>query len=136
MATDTKQITLTYTIAPPPSVDAQRILAECNVPLSAQHLYSIKPETSSSSSATFAYYSAASTAMIQVQKDLNGILTPWKEAIGDKEKHKEDLGKVGYGKGRASRMTAEADANAASIASASETATAAAGDASDTEDEE
>lgn len=33
------------------------------------------------------------------------MLTLWKDAIGDKEKHREDLGVVPHGQGRAVRMT-------------------------------
>ena len=43
-------------------------------------------------------------AVRQAQAQLNQILTVWKDAIGDKEKSKEDPGVIGYGQGKASKM--------------------------------
>jgi hypothetical protein len=60
------------------------------------------------------YYNAAAAVIREAQTALNSKLTSWKDAIGDLEKHKEDLGKVAHGQGRAARMTAEAESAASS----------------------
>ncbi|EIW71563.1 hypothetical protein TREMEDRAFT_60486 [Tremella mesenterica DSM 1558] len=51
------------------------------------------------------YYVSSSFAILQVQKKLNEVLTTWKEAVGDREKERENIGPVGYGKGRGARMS-------------------------------
>lgn len=38
---------------------------------------------------------------------LNEKLTYWKDAIGDREKAKEDVGAVGFGRGKAMMMSNE-----------------------------
>lgn len=90
----TRTITVTYTISPrddisPPSETPPQQTLTYPVP---------------SSSGYNKAYTALSTSVLAAQKDLNERLTSWKDAIGDKEKHKEDVGKVGYGKGKAARM--------------------------------
>ncbi|WWC64411.1 uncharacterized protein I303_107021 [Kwoniella dejecticola CBS 10117] len=62
---------------------------------------SITPKTSN----TARYYESLTFAIREVQTNLNEVLTQWKDAIGDAEKSKEDLGKVGHGKGRATVMS-------------------------------
>ena len=42
-------------------------------------------------------------AVRDAQRVLNETLTVWKDAIGDREKAKEDLGQVAYGHGRSAR---------------------------------
>ncbi|ORY34765.1 hypothetical protein BCR39DRAFT_514564 [Naematelia encephala] len=59
----------------------------------------------STTSATSRYYQSASSALRGLQANLNATLTAWKDAIGDLEKAREDLGQVKRGMGRATRMT-------------------------------
>lgn len=104
-----KTISLNYNIFPPPGIDPADIKKDSRiVPPIAEISFSIKT-ASTSQSPTSTYYKSASIALRDAQSALNEILTPWKNAIGDKEKIKEDLGKVGYGKGRAARMSAGVD---------------------------
>lgn len=87
-------ITLTYTLASPPlKADAPQIPASqtFTYPISASGVYQTT-------------YASTSDAVLQAQRDLNEALTAWKDAIGDAEKAKEDLGKIEYGKGKAARM--------------------------------
>jgi hypothetical protein len=95
----TPQIELSYTIHPPSQCKA------LDIPTQAEQSISIEiPPNPSNTTQTQVYYTATSNAVLQVQKDLNDILTGWKDAIGDLEKDKEDMGVVGFGQGRASRM--------------------------------
>lgn len=54
------------------------------------------------------HYAGVISALREVQQQLNARLTTWKDAIGDSEKSKEDLGVVGYGQGKASRASRDA----------------------------
>ena len=55
------------------------------------------------------YYGAAGIALVEAQRYLNQTLSLWKDAVGDREKDKENMGKVAYGQGRAARMTVGVD---------------------------
>ena len=110
MSATTKNITLSYTIIPPADLSAADVkLGNIPVPATAEHTLPIPAINSSSRSPTSTYYESASLALRNAQRFVNEHLTPWKDAIGDREKSKEDLGKVGYGKGRAARMSASID---------------------------
>lgn len=76
-------ITLTYTVNPPTGV-----------------------ETATPAHDTITINSDAydSAGVRQAQAKLNEVLTVWKDAIGDREKSKEDPGVIGYGQGKASKM--------------------------------
>ncbi len=101
-----KYISLTYSIVPPTGVVPAEIKLNTEiVPPQAEKSFTI-PSPSANQSPTSAYYAFASITLREVQRSLNESLTAWKDATGDKEKAKEDLGKVGYGKGRAARMSA------------------------------
>lgn len=89
-----------YSLLPPEGV------AVVEIPPSGHLAHSVIAEPKSISP-TSSFYAAASEALRAVQKELNATLTPWKEAIGDQEKVKESLGKVGYGKGKSARMSAQ-----------------------------
>ncbi|CAD6582161.1 MAG: hypothetical protein TREMPRED_003227 [Tremellales sp. Tagirdzhanova-0007] len=110
MSVASKHITLSYTIIPPADLNAADVkLGSILVPASAELTFPIPAINSAPRSPTSAYYESASSALREAQSSLNDHLTPWKVAIGDREKSKEDLGKVGYGKGRAARMSAGVD---------------------------
>lgn len=92
----TQAITLTYTINDPPLKSDPP-----SIPANQTFTY---PTSDSTSPSYSELYTATSAAVLQAQRDLNESLTAWKDAIGDAEKAKEDLGQVGYGKGKAARM--------------------------------
>jgi hypothetical protein len=84
MTTDSRPaITLTYTVNPPSGVETA---------------------TPTTDTLTFTSDAYDSTAVRQAQAKLNEVLTVWKDAIGDREKSKEDPGVIGYGQGKASKM--------------------------------
>ena len=104
-----KCITFNYSIIPPAGVRPDDIkIGSVSVPPSAEQFFPIA-SSSTSRSPTSGFYGSASTALREAQRSLNETLTPWKDAIGDREKAKEDLGKVGYGKGRGARMSVGSD---------------------------
>lgn len=119
-------ITLTYTLQPPssistPSTSSAHLDQSIPLPLpfspsSATAAPSANVSTTKSTTQTQTqtqtqtYYTALSTAVLEAQSTLNQHLTAWKDAIGDAEKPKEDLGKVGFGKGKAARMMAASKA--------------------------
>jgi hypothetical protein len=70
-----------------------------------------------SHSRTASHYANSSAAIRQLQIQLNDALTPWKDAIGDKEKAKETVGVISYGNGRASRLSRLQNETAASSGS-------------------
>lgn len=87
--------------------------------MSVQITYNIVPptgtpqvaETSSTvscSGPTESHYAGVISALRDAQQQLNARLTTWKDAIGDSEKAREDLGTVGYGQGKASRASRDA----------------------------
>jgi hypothetical protein len=45
------------------------------------------------------------------QTQLNDALTIWKDAIGDREKSKEDPGKIAHGQGKVARMMQDEDSD-------------------------
>ncbi|KAE8539573.1 hypothetical protein D1P53_004675 [Cryptococcus gattii VGV] len=81
------------------------------VPSSATFSFPIPPPSlktkASTLSATTQYYTSASAALLASQGTLNEKLTYWKDAIGDREKAKEDVGAVGFGRGKAMMMSNE-----------------------------
>jgi hypothetical protein len=107
-------ITLTYTLQPPsavpiPSTSSAQL--DQNIPLALPNSSaSTTTSQTQTQTKTQTYYTALSTAVLEVQSTLNQHLTVWKDAIGDAEKPKEDLGKVGFGKGKAARMMAASKA--------------------------
>ncbi|WVR00344.1 hypothetical protein IAU59_007487 [Kwoniella sp. CBS 9459] len=114
-----KQITLTYALQPPASVSQPTAGPSSQpIPASSELSIAIPPSTSSEttsiqspltittpSSDTATYYADLTKSVREVQVQLNEILTGWKEAVGDLEKSKEDLGTVAYGRGRATVMS-------------------------------
>ena len=102
-----KQLEVRYTVIPPDDLDSAIVtFGTTTVPARGEQSFYISPPSSSSHSPTATYYETASSVLKEVQQSLNEQLTAWKNAIGDREKHKEDLGKVEYGQGRAMRMSA------------------------------
>ncbi|KIR62349.1 hypothetical protein I312_103081 [Cryptococcus bacillisporus CA1280] len=81
------------------------------VPSSATFSFPIPPPSlktkASTLSTTTQYYTSASAALLASQATLNEKLTYWKDAIGDREKAKEDVGAVGFGRGKAMMMSNE-----------------------------
>jgi len=111
-ATSSKHIALSYNIIPPADVSSADVkIGPDPVPPSDHRVLPLLYASSTS-----AYYKSASSTLRELQRQLNESLTAWKDAIGDREKAKEDLGKVGYGKGRATRMTAGVDAQVPAVA--------------------
>ncbi|WVF73170.1 hypothetical protein IAT40_007989 [Kwoniella sp. CBS 6097] len=111
-----KQITLTYALQPPSSVPQPTAGPSSQpIPPSSKLTVPVPSSTSSLSqgpltittptSETAKYYTDLTTSVRDVQVQLNEILTGWKEAVGDLEKSKEDLGQVAYGRGRATVMS-------------------------------
>ncbi|KAL1406429.1 hypothetical protein Q8F55_008128 [Vanrija albida] len=99
-------ISFTYSLDPPASVPASSATHNgVPVPTSGTESFPITPGHSSRS-ATHAFYTDASTQLLAVQARINEVLTAWKDAIGDAEKHKEATGKVAYGQGKAQRLMA------------------------------
>jgi hypothetical protein len=92
-----KAIVLSYALSNPPLKTA----APQN-PMTQEISFPMITLESSSTYASF--YASSSAAVLQAQRDLNEHLTAWKDAIGDAEKVKEDMGQVEYGKGKAARM--------------------------------
>lgn len=96
------QISITYAINPPDSLNP----GDVPLPRSAKLSHALPAASAeSSASPTAAFYAAASIAVRAAQKDLNERLTVWKEAVGDREKDKENVGKVAWGQGRGARMS-------------------------------
>jgi hypothetical protein len=103
-----RAITITYTLHPPTSVDAQTVKHNDQlVPTNIEKTYSITPSTSSTStsSATSQHYAALGPALRTATKELMEGLTAWKDAVGDLEKGKEDPGTPGFGRGKAAMMS-------------------------------
>ncbi|WOO83971.1 uncharacterized protein LOC62_05G007488 [Vanrija pseudolonga] len=99
-----KAISFTYSLDPPASVPAASATHNgVPVPTSGGESFPITP-AQSSRSATHAFYTDASAQLLAVQARVNEVLTAWKDAIGDAEKHKEATGKVAYGQGKAQRL--------------------------------
>ncbi|GFZ52366.1 hypothetical protein JCM24511_10139 [Saitozyma sp. JCM 24511] len=115
MAAASRALHLSYSLAPPTDIDPSTVVIDAKpVPTTAS--VSLPLDTTGSTSTqspTASYYDSASETVRRAQQHLNETLTAWKDAIGDREKYKEDMGKVAYGKGRATRMTVEAEAAAA-----------------------
>ncbi|BEJ15921.1 hypothetical protein CspHIS471_0505260 [Cutaneotrichosporon sp. HIS471] len=87
-------ITLAYTLDPPAGITAP-------APTKDEHSFAISPGAGRSN--TEAYYAAASAALKSAQAQANEVFTAWKDAVGDAEKHKENVGNVGKGQGKAAR---------------------------------
>jgi hypothetical protein len=115
MAAASRSLHLSYSLAPPTDIDPSSVVIDTRpVPTTASVSLPIDTTGSpSTKSPTASYYDSASETVRRAQQHLNEALTAWKDAIGDREKPKEDMGKVAYGKGRATRMTVEAEAAAA-----------------------
>jgi hypothetical protein len=102
MASSSKSISLAYSLHPPQAITTA-------TPKENTHDYPIESSSSqlpAKPTGISAYYAAALPQLRNAQKALNEDLTVWKDAIGDLEKPKEDIGKVGYGQGRGARMAA------------------------------
>ena len=96
------QISITYSINPPEGLKT----ADVPLPPSAEFSHAFPAASAeSSASPTAAFYAAATVAVKAAQKDLNERLTVWKDAVGDREKDKENVGKVAWGQGRGARMS-------------------------------
>lgn len=96
-----KAISLSYKLYPPTEVNVSQVTINSE-PIPTHYTTSIPIESTSTS--TSSYYEAASKAVLVAQKEMNDKFTAWKNAIGDTEKSKEDLGKIGYGRGKAARL--------------------------------
>lgn len=100
--TMTSQIHVTYAVHPPADVTPA-------VPAPSTETRTLAAQLADRPSAR-EYYASASAALREAQVWLNDSLTVWKDAVGDKEKSKEDRGKVARGQGRAAVMSREAKA--------------------------
>ncbi|KAK8853091.1 hypothetical protein IAR55_003792 [Kwoniella newhampshirensis] len=107
-----KMIEITYNLFPPSSTTQPTAGPSSQpVPSSSTLTFPVvsSPQSSHDStsvtSPTSQYYASASPALLKAQTSLNEVLTYWKDAVGDAEKLKEDSGKVGHGKGRATMMS-------------------------------
>ncbi|WWC71851.1 uncharacterized protein I206_105810 [Kwoniella pini CBS 10737] len=114
MSITNKSIDLSYTLYPPSQITAPTNVNSEPIASSSSKSYSIEqssrnitlpPSINSKQSETSKYYEDLTYSLREVQINLNETLTYWKDVIGDKEKFKEDLGKVGHGKGRATVMS-------------------------------
>ncbi|WVN84889.1 uncharacterized protein L203_100025 [Cryptococcus depauperatus CBS 7841] len=101
-----RAIEVTYSLCPPSSTLIP-VSSSDPAPSSSAFSFPISPNPYSNLSATTKYYTAASTSLLYAQAALNTELTLWKDAIGDGEKEKEDVGTVGYGRGKANLMSAK-----------------------------
>jgi hypothetical protein len=99
-----KQMVVSYTIRPPSGIDTD-IRDTNRVTTAAEIQFALPEQHSFDSSRTSSFYSAVTLTLRQAQAHLNATMTAWKDAIGDREKSKEDLGNVAFGQGKASRMT-------------------------------
>ena len=105
MTSTTKHIALHHSLLPPAKLDPEVLVVSSKAaPPSGEQVFPINTAPHSRS-VTSDYYDAASAAVRDAQRVLNETLTVWKDAIGDREKAKEDLGQVAYGNGRSARMT-------------------------------
>lgn len=110
-----QSIAISYVLHPPSEMQSETIShAGQPVLIKADILFPIATDSHGHTN-TSGFYQQASITLRDAQRTLNEILTAWKDAIGDKEKTKEDLGKVTPGMGRATRMTAGVDVHGKSI---------------------
>lgn len=110
-----KIISFTYSLDPPAGIDESAV----GQPKSGEHSFTIEPAPPTRS-ATASYYTAASASLKEAQVKANEVFTAWKDAIGDAEKHKENLGKVSKGQGKTARMMAANKAAEAAFDAAGE----------------
>ena len=106
-ASSSRQITVTYALHPPTSVDPSTVTHNNSpVPTSHTSTYPINTsESSTTSSETSNCYNALAPTLRTAQKELMESLSAWKESIGDSEKMKEDPGTPGFGRGKAAIMS-------------------------------
>lgn len=115
MASSTRAFSVDYTLYPPPieSETEQPIASSSKLPPKTANssfpipipTFSANSQPQRSGSETSVYYSSLSLTLKQAQKELNDTLTLWKDAIGDREKSKEDPGTIGFGRGKAAVMS-------------------------------
>lgn len=121
MGESSRTFSVEYTLYPPPLENQPEASTSKIPPTTAKHAHPIVlsadsdsdsnsvsvpvPVPGSERSETSTYYSALSLTLRKAQKDLNENLTSWKDAIGDREKSKEDPGTIGYGRGKAAVMS-------------------------------
>ena len=121
MGESSRIFSVEYTLYPPPLENQPEASTSKLPPTTAKHAHPIVlsadsdsdsdpdsvsvPVPGSERSKTSTYYSALSLTLRKAQKDLNENLTSWKDAIGDREKSKEDPGTIGYGRGKAAVMS-------------------------------
>lgn len=104
MSTEPRTFKVEYALYPPLIEDQPTASGSKLPPTSAQASYPITPSAAQRSE-TSTYYAALSLTLKTAQKALNEDLTLWKDALGDREKSKEDPGTVGYGRGKAAVMS-------------------------------
>lgn len=101
-----KAFKVSYTVHPPPDTTEQAPSALPLPPTSSSSRFDVAPSSNAKDeSNTSAYYAALGPVLRTAQKELNDTLTAWKDAIGDKEKSKEDPGTIGFGRGKAAMMS-------------------------------
>lgn len=103
-----KTLSVSYAVYPPPEVAEQGGAAGALPPTASSSKYPIPspaPSTSQAASSTASHYAALGPILRTAQKEINDTLTAWKDAIGDKEKSKEDPGTIGFGRGKAAMMS-------------------------------
>ncbi|WVQ84867.1 hypothetical protein IAT38_007030 [Cryptococcus sp. DSM 104549] len=113
-----KAISISYTLQPPQGTaqpshphDPTTDSPATPIPATSTLLFPIptlpaSPTTPTKSqlSATTQYYTTTSAALLAAQTALNGVLTGWKDAVGDAEKGKEEAA-AGFGRGKAMVMS-------------------------------
>jgi hypothetical protein len=102
-------VSFSYALSPPDSIPASSAV-HAGTPVPASGSASVPLPSADSVdpalSATEAFYARAAPALRDAQARLMEVLTAWKDAVGDAEKHKEATGKVKFGQGKAARMMA------------------------------
>lgn len=105
-------ISFTYAITPPEGIDPSTVSRPGGgiVPGQGEASFPIAPAPPTRSP-TDSFYASATAALSKAQVELMAVLSPWKEAVGDVEKVKENPGKVEKGQGKAARLMAAAKAD-------------------------
>jgi hypothetical protein len=105
MASTSKNITVTYALHPPTSINPPTDQNNNQIPTTQTISHPLHPTTGGSGSETSNHYSALGPALRESQRVLMESLSGWKDVIGDSEKGKEDPGTPGFGRGKAALMS-------------------------------
>jgi hypothetical protein len=104
MASTSKNITVTYALHPPTSINPPIDQNNNQIPTTQTISHPLNPTTSTGSE-TSNHYAALGPALRESQRGLMESLSGWKDVIGDSEKGKEDPGTPGFGRGKAALMS-------------------------------